>query len=186
MDYDYLFRRPSLSQASVRVKFGSLHNIGHFKSNLQFMKICRIGNIKHVFLRLALVSCCVFFGNIVRSQDLVKATAMADTSYFTAKETTKWQVLNSYIYSKKQGYATLEVTVAIIDRKFSLSSELYVGRIKNAQFFPKESRLVGFRVLDVAFELRIEPSGLCYIKHISGKPEGKIGAAIPIVIDYQL
>lgn len=143
--------------------------------------------IRHsLYLRFALIGCCVFFGVLAKSQDLTKALEMADTSYFTAKDSNKWQLLNSYIYSKKSGYATLEVVVAVNNKKLTWTSEVYVGRIKGSQFFPKEKRLVGFRILDVAFELRIEPTGFCYLKYISGKPEGKIGTAIPIVIDYQL
>jgi hypothetical protein len=134
-----------------------------------------------IFFVAILFICTVTFA---QKQDKALALETADTTNFSVNNQAGWQLFNSYVAAVKTDSVTIEIVIQH-SRTLDWAQEQLVGHIKPETLFPKANQTVSFNLLFDLYQLRVEPSGKCYLRLTSGSlPDGD-PVIIPIRVVYK-
>jgi hypothetical protein len=137
--------------------------------------------IKPIFIiALTLLTGCGLF-----AQDHSKALAAADTTNFTVNRKDGWQLYNSCLTPVSADSVMIELIVQH-SRDINWGQEQQVGKIKPESFFPKAGQTLVFKLLDDAWQLRVDKNGKCYLRLASGSlPDEADPVVIPVRAVYK-
>lgn len=118
------------------------------------------------------------------AQTNAAALAAADTTAFSVNKQENWRLYNSYAAPVTADSVQLEVIVEHDDNiNWSVSS--YIGKIKNAAFYPAQDITIEFNLTSTVLEIKVDKNGKCYIRIVSGSlPPGNM-KVVPVKIIYK-
>jgi len=129
---------------------------------------------KLILLVAILLTCNMTFA---QKQPKALALATADTTNFSVNSRAGWQLYNSYVAPIKQDSVTIEMIIQH-DRTIDWKQEQLIGHIKSGNLLPKTGQTLSFRLITDVYQLRIEPSGRCYLRLATGS----LAAGDPVII----
>jgi hypothetical protein len=118
------------------------------------------------------------------AQDYSSAIAAADTSSFSVNHNDGWELFNSYVAPYRADSVQLEI---IVKHSSSIDwrQEHYVGKVKTAGLIPTAGQTLFFNLTVTNYSLRIDGTGKCYLRLVSGElPRGE-PVIIPVKVFYR-
>lgn len=112
------------------------------------------------------------------------ALAAADTTHFSINHSNNWHLFNSYVAPYQSDSAQLELIIMHANT-LAWEQEQYIGKIRVPGLVPLNTQTIPFSLITVQFTLRIDNTGRCYLKKISGDLPNEENIAIPLKIYYR-
>jgi hypothetical protein len=112
------------------------------------------------------------------------ALVEADTVNFSVNSAEGWQLFNSYVASYNTDSVQLEIIIRHTNN-IDLNQEQYVGKIKTSSLRPNSERIIPFSLVGTNYRVRIETSGKCYMKVVSGAAPTGNPVVIPFLLIYK-
>lgn len=112
------------------------------------------------------------------------ALAAADTSHFSINHVNDWHLFNSYVVAYQTDSVQLELIIMHANT-IAWDQEQYVGKIRIQNLLPRTIQVIPFSLITVQFSMRIDTTGRCYLKKISGDLPNEENIAIPLKIYYR-
>jgi hypothetical protein len=138
-------------------------------------------SIRYLYLLLLAM---LAFQNISFAQSDSAVLAAADTSRFSVNVGEGWLLYNSYVSEHGTDSVELEVIVRH-DNNVSWNEEHYVGKIKFEALIPLTNQTIYFNLLSDQFAVRLDTTGRCYLKFVSGAVPSANPVVIPIRLTYK-
>lgn len=138
-----------------------------------------------ILKRLLAAMLCSVFACGVQAQANAVTIAHADTSHFSPNRADGWQLLNSYIAPLGKDSAQIELILQH-PNNINWSQLQLVGAIKSSSLEPSGAVDGAFFILDNQYQLKIAPTGKCYLKLLNGGAPADSLAVIPLRVIYKL
>jgi hypothetical protein len=111
--------------------------------------------------------------------------AMGDTTSFTPNQQQGWAISSSYLNQDTPDSIEFELLVRH-DNNIAWDQEQIIGAITNSIFKPVNNQIITYQLLsNNLWNVKIEPSGQCYLKLIQGSAPPDNPAIFPIRIRYK-
>lgn len=114
----------------------------------------------------------------------IATKATADSTYLVVNQKAGWQFLNSYLSTIGNDSVVIEMILQH-DRTINLLQDTFIGRIKSIAYRPTDIRNLTIKLNESVYQFRIEPTGKCYLRLVSGLLPDGASLIIPIRTKYK-
>jgi hypothetical protein len=138
-------------------------------------------SIRYLFLLLLAL---LAFRDISFGQSDSAALAAADTTRFSVNGSEGWLLYNSYVVAHGTDSVELELVIRH-DNNINWQEEHYIGKIKFEGLIPQTSQTIDYYLMSDQFAVRLDTTGKCYLKFVSGAVPSANPVVIPIRLIYK-